>query len=296
MTEQPLDAERVAALLDGRLNAEERARVLGQLAADPEWREIAIDAGIASADLQLAPAAIAAPAAASPRADADPRAAGSRSTFRRTIPWIALAAAASVAVFVFRKPPTDEPRSVASVSPASARQFAMRSEDLGTLTRDRWATLRSGSTTLERVALSVRLGALAVDASLDQDGKGAEATAEMVDLMQSLPVAGAATGLLRQAVDSATQAQAFSATRALVDTTAFDAGVWLELIRAGGVSAISDSLATTLLSTVAQSMSASGDRAATIDTAIARLERELKAGRSPAAREAASELLRLLAS
>jgi hypothetical protein len=268
MGERPLTAERVAALLDGRLEGVERELVLAQVAADPEWREVLGEAGAAMEEIEM----VAADHAKAPVRDV--RSAATvpvRKTVGKTVlPWVGLAAAAVVGfVMVMRGdgwqvsvgrptvgdsvlirppevvtvpasslPPADSsvPSTIASSrpDPGAAMEIAMEPEALEALQRDRWSVQRAARDELSTTARSVRLGVYAVDAMLDRRGGGAEARAAMMELLEPVAGASVATALLRAASDSASNARAFEAVRALVDQDVFDVGVWLELVRADG--------------------------------------------------------------
>jgi hypothetical protein len=297
MSERPLTAERVAALLDGRLEGAERELVLAQAAADPEWREVLGEAGAAMEEVD----AVVVGDVTAPVRDVRPAATvvKRKTTGRNVLPWVGLAAAAVIGFVVVMRgdgwqlstgrptvgdsvlirppevlalpasplPPTDSsvpsmigdsvlirppgvltapasslPPAASSVpsmiatsrpEPGTAMEIAMAPEVLESLQRDRWSVQRAGRDELSTTARSVRLGVYAVDAMLDRGGGGAEARAAMMELLEPVAGASVATALLRAASDSASNARAFEAVRALVDQDGFDVGVWLELVRAG---------------------------------------------------------------
>jgi hypothetical protein len=231
----PLDAERVAAFIDGRLDVESRAAVAAQLAADPEWREL------------LADAAAVAEAAGSPKQDApqltvaratpttsDTRVVG---TGARGVPravWVVSALAAAALVVVVLRPRAGSVgyRSAAWViDPGAAVAVGSEPSDSAMLGQ-RWTVMRAGSIELSVRAQGVRLGVLAVDAMsalrLNPDSL-ASVRAQMLVLLEATRGSGPVAGVLRSASDSATLSDALHSIRGLVDSAAFDTGVWLQL-------------------------------------------------------------------
>ncbi len=242
----PLNDERVAALLDGRLAGAERDAVLAQLAADPEWRQVLIDAAIVIDDvssgretggtnLGVADAAVTRAAARQVLPIARGAVPASASMTRRLIPLAALAAAAAIGFLVLngRDRPESVPQITDGIDAGAAYTVALAPEALAALQRDRWSVQRAASDSVSAIGRAVRLGVWAVDAGLDRAGGGQEAREAMVALLAPVPGAGAATAMLRATKDSASSAQAFAAVRALVDPEAFDVGVALELVRSG---------------------------------------------------------------
>lgn len=285
MSDSSLNAERVAAFLDGRLSTEERAIVLAQLAADPDWREVAIDAAAISQDVNEADGNVESP---SLNLSTDAGADGSsltvgrrdsrRSATRTWAPWVALAAAASITVFALvRRDDTVVVETLpAPVAPVQALAMTVASEDVRDLMRERWRVVRAGAGTLDETTRSVRLGALSVDALLDREGQGAEARAEMVDLLQPLNAA-VARALVNDARDSASFVVAFGSVRQLVLADAYDVGVWLELLRAGSESARSAPGTIERLLRVVEAKELSPERAAELTARVRRLEEALRA-------------------
>jgi len=148
---------------------------------------------------------------------------------------------------------------------------------------------------MDDVARAVRLGALSVDALLDREGQGAEARAEMVELLA--PLNGAvARKLLTDARDSASLVPAFDAARGLVSQDAFDVGVWLELLRAGSDTAPTAPGMIALLRRVADAKQLSPERAAELAALVRRLENEHRVGESAIESTAAGDVLAILAS
>jgi len=300
----PLSAERVAAFLDGRLSAEERAVVLAQLAADPDWREIAVDAAAVRDEVQGSVGDGVALRLGMPSTQATDAEPGSirlleerRTAGTRWMPWVALAAAACVTIFVLSR--SEDTAIVndygARVAPVQALALGVSPDDARALTRERWRVVRAGTSSMDDVARAVRLGALSVDALLDREGQGAEARAEMVELLA--PLNGAvARKLLTDARDSASLVPAFDAARGLVSQDAFDVGVWLELLRAGSESAPTAPGMIALLRRVADAKQLSPERAAELAALVRRLENEHRVGESAIESTAAGDVLAILAS
>lgn len=288
MNEPPLTAERVAAFLDGRMSGEERLAVLAQLAADPEWRDIAIDAAAVRDEVE---------GSAHVGEKVPLPFASRRSAATRWMPWLALAAAACVAVFVLvrRDDAAAVPASDAPVAPVQALALSVSDEAARALTRERWQVVRAETVRIDDVARAVRLGALSVDALLDLAGEGADARAEMVELLE--PLNGAvARKLLSEARDSAALVDALDAARGLVAHEAFDVGVWLELLRAGSEAARTAPDMHALLRRVADAKQLSPEQAAELADRIRRLESNIRSEDQAAIRELASAVLTKLAS
>lgn len=237
----PLDAERVAAFLDGQLDGAEREAVLAQLATDPDWREVlvevraleALEAGAsppeasASATMTTVPALHTTP-------NGNERTRGVPDPARRQWPWWGLAAAAAIALVVWRneRGTDDTTQQMASLDAGAAYAMTLPQADLDALQRNRWPVQRAQTDSLSSIGRAVRLGAWAVDLGLNRT-KGQEEREAMEALLGPVPGAGAAIALLRIAHDSASHAQAIAAVRAIVMDDAFLAGVGLELLRAG---------------------------------------------------------------
>jgi hypothetical protein len=230
MNEQPLDAEVVAALLDGRLSAGDRAAVLALVAADPVWRELLPDAAAVAEEVGHERAV--APSGSVARGTPPPAHAPGVLPFRRRrMAFAALAAAAVVAVVLLRReagnPPTSvtqDPSTVIALGPGVRVTDSMRD--------GRWSVMRSGGLSVSSQARSVRLGVLAVDAvSSLREGSGPFTAdkSRVLEALDSFDGSAPAAALLRQASDSAGLQMALAAVRSLSDTARFDAGVWLEL-------------------------------------------------------------------
>ncbi len=280
MSEPALDAERIAAFLDGRLPESEREVVMAQLAASPEWQEIAVDA----AALRTANDAVA------------PARAGRALRFGNNRGML-LAAAASIAVFatLWSAGKSDVGADSPAITPLHAVTLVIASHDLSALSSERWVVVRSGNNEVDETARAVRLGVLSVDAVLDRAGDGAGAREEMLVLMRPLN-ASVASQLVLSARDSASYDGAFTSVRALVSSDAFDVGVWLELLRAGSSTAQANTDMIAALQRVLQTKQLSPERAEELTAHIRRLSDVLPTGELVNARAAATDVLKILAS
>lgn len=294
MIERPLDPERLAAFLDDRMSAEDRAQLLAQLAQDADAREILADASAVLADFPVGVAGAERTARveqASPGRAAPPA--------RRVWPLLTLAAAACVAVITLVRRP-DGPRMDRTpamiVSPASATTLALSSDARDALGRARWSVVRGSAVPMSSTARGVRLGALAVDAFLDRETLGADARSEMAELLAPIAGAGPARRLLAEAQDSAALVRAVNAARALVSADAFDSGVWLELLRADTPAARTAPGAITVLQRTLDASDLDVDRAEQARQHVAQLRERLADGAPGTLRAPADALLALLAS
>jgi hypothetical protein len=286
MADHPLDPERLAALLDDRLSAEDRAALLALLAQDSAAREILADASAVLDEVADRTATV-------------PERPLARPATRRCWPVLVLAAAASVAVVTMRQRATvarDAIASTALVSPAAVTTLALAPEARDALVRARWSVVRGSAAPLSSTARAVRLGALAVDAFLDRETIGGDARAEMATLLEPIAGGGPARRLLAEAQDSASMATAVNAARALVSADAFDVGVWLELLRADAPAARTASVAITVLQRTLDTADLAPDRAALAREQVMQLRERLAGEASGSLRAPADALLALLAS
>lgn len=286
MADHPLDPERLAALLDDRLSAADRAALLAQLAHDPAAREILADASAVLDEVDGHTATV-------------PERPLARPATRRWWPVLVLAAAASVAIVTMRQRADgarDAMASAALVSPAAVTTLALAPGDADALVRARWSVVRGSTAALSSTARAVRLGALAVDAFLDREAIGGDARAEMATLLEPIAGGGPARRLLAEAQDSAAVAAAVNAARALVSADAFDVGVWLELLRADAPAARGAPVAITVLQRTLDTADLAPDRAARAREQLTQLRERLAGETSGSLRAPADALLALLAS
>jgi anti-sigma factor RsiW len=234
----PIDAEEMAAFLDGRLVGEPRARMAARLAADPEWADFLVDvAAVAAAESE----AVRSSNAVAPAAVVVTTRSLHRATPHGARPWLRAAAivglglaAALTIVLLRRSPVPDEITAVTpSVDPSTVLALGNEITVSDAMREGRWTVTRSGSIVLSSNARAVRLGVLAVDATLALRGGGGDALAAerntIVELLSSAGGSSVATALLRTAADSVSLRIALDAVRGVVDTTLFDVGAWTEL-------------------------------------------------------------------
>ncbi|MBL0939052.1 MAG: hypothetical protein IBJ03_09160 [Gemmatimonadaceae bacterium] len=233
MSDAQVTAESVAALLDGRLTGEERARVLRLLAEDPEWRDVALEAMAMSAESDRSLTGLSAvyDAAVVP-------AVGSR-TWSRT-GW-ALAASLFAAVALGgvwwqtsqRAPALAPLMEVAMIERSSVRSFE---EPLLGLRGGR--ALSAG--VISDRARSVAIGAMsaALVSARAQSAVAGEAANDVTlgDLLAALrdvPGTAPQSAALRQARTAEEVAVVATAIRLQTDSAAFDVGAYLHLRRSG---------------------------------------------------------------
>lgn len=288
MSEQRIDPERLAALMDGRVDDAERAALIARLASDPELLAIYADAVAASAEA-TAPALTVSTATAPRR--------------RSAVRWIALAAGVVLLVgipAILRRSASetstfgDPAQFVALLSP---RDRGLPSDWNGTP----WSATRSISIVASPSARAVRVGARIVDLELSSrrpDSAAALIAGDLAALVGDMPgAAPIAVTYLKlasgQTVDSATLTATRAATAALVGAAGVDLGAWVESARiaaAAGDTAfftrdsalparlkqISDPAATTAITTIRSALRApSGIDFATIRPALDALLRAL---------------------
>jgi len=238
MSERPLDAERVAALLDGRLSASERELVLAQIAADPEWREVLADAASAVAvpagvDVSLAMPLPALQGAPRDALDEARRAATTMTTDRRTVRWAPIMLAASVILAVALGTWRFTTRTASPFLPTE-NPITVALEEATDLTRDqvtldsRWPRVRALTEVLTARAIGVRVGAMSVDMLARSQPKDSATLSgvreELVTTLQLVPGSGPIVSGIQNAATNVELEQALRSRRLLVDSVAFDAG------------------------------------------------------------------------
>ena len=182
----PIDPERIAALIDGRLNADQRAALLAELDASPEAFEAYSDAVAALRDIDGdRPASIGGGTPPSGRVSRP---------FRSYAPTIALAAVILIAVALplarsARGPRLDEPRTLAALlQPTSS----------GVTTP--WSELRGSGDALSPRARGVRIGARIVDLELlarSRDTSAARVALQVAALLDGIPAGSLAASAYR---------------------------------------------------------------------------------------------------
>lgn len=221
LTDSPhIDPERLAALLDGRLDAAQAAAVRAQLAtASDDILTAYADAVTVSAELTRDIAPI--------------------SSARGGRRWLALSsigavAAAALAVVVVRS----ERNPSAGYRPgvlAAAIPLNAPGPDAPV-----WGTTRGGAVTVEQRSRSVRIGALLVDleVGMRRDDHGRAAAGAIARLLQGVPVGATASAPLQAYADSRDATMSTDRRRELgqmalqlMDGTLADAGAYLEAAR-----------------------------------------------------------------
>lgn len=293
-----VDPERVAALLDGRLDAAQRAEVLAQLEASPEALEAYADAVAVLRELEAEPDATRVAPAESRRT----RFAGRRSM----VYSLALAAGIVLVVLVVRENgarPESLPEPSAMVA-AIARPPAEPGEALGAAL---WSEQRSGDVTLSMRARATRLGVRIVQLAWMARAGDTAATAAALQIaafLDDVPAGSVAAAAYRAmadrapaAMDDAELARAARLAEEVTDGRALRAGAWLEVARVAVQQRDTEFLHATGSREVARAIvsDASEQPAAAL---AARLDRELRAPAPDweALRDILPSLLRALAS
>lgn len=305
MPDSPLDAERLAALLEGRLSESERARVLEELATQEQWRGVFADVVAVlpevrpEAEPEAEPEAVRAPEPARATAGTRP----SRVWRAGGWTWTATALAASLGVvFVGRVWLSDrEPLPGASgFLPAAAATVALEPDTLASLRANRWSASRAGQLEFDEATVAVRLGALAVDvvlATAATSAVGAQRERDEVQLLLAgVTGSGAARRLLQGAADSAATMTALQAVRDLVDADAFDAGATLALLRVDPSSAAGADSVAARVRRVSARAAWSPEKRGLVSAGVAPLVSARSAADADELRLAAAALLRAMAS
>jgi len=221
------DAERLALLLEGKLSAEDRTKLLADLEASPELREAYADA-IAVLD-------VAVPA---PARDRGPTPISSAPSLRRRVTGFAIAAGLLLALLVpltrSARRPTNLPQSSAIVA-----LLADRGRDASQLEAKPWRELRGASQTLPRRASAVRIGALIADfdiASARGDSSASVIAARIAALADAYPGGGGAGDAYRavaadRTATAAKKDEALGAMETLAGANELRLGTWLEAAR-----------------------------------------------------------------
>lgn len=224
MTDPLDDAERIAALLDGRLDARQREEILARLGTSNVALEAFVDAaGVIHGE--------------GPRAKALPA---------RSLRWrrAGLAIAASIVAIITIV-------SLARMYPASApsadpRRFAVSLASESTLPSDwngaPWATTRGTAEPLTDSARAIRLGAHLTDLILEiraSDARAARSAADIAVLLDAVPGSASVAQIFRQMVDTTRDAHGRDSLLALgaplaaviAGREAVDLGAWMEAAR-----------------------------------------------------------------
>ena len=228
---QPIDPERIAALIDGRLSAAERTALLAELEASPEAFEIYNDAvaALREGDMETAPgmAAGTSPARSTPR------------WFRTYAPVMALAAALVIAVALpmmrrAGRSGLEEPRAIAAlVGPTGDATTIWQ--------RTPWNESRGSTDALSARSRAVRIGARIVDLELLARAGDTSATRialQIASLLDAVPAGAVAASAYRslasQAIGSASAdalGRAASFAEQVAGVSAVRVGAWIEVAR-----------------------------------------------------------------
>lgn len=231
MSEQRTDPERLAALMDGRVDDAERAVLLAQLASDPDMLEIYADAVAASAAEVPNPELTVSTTTISPRRQSPAR-------------WLALAAGIALLIGIptlMRRPSGDTSTIATPGDPAQfVAMLASRNQGLPSDWNGApWSATRSATVLASPSARAIRVGARLIDLELSRrkpDSVSTLIAGELAALIGDLPGTAPitvtylklATG---QAVDSATFAATRTAATALAGAAGVDLGAWIESAR-----------------------------------------------------------------
>jgi hypothetical protein len=236
MTARSPDAERLAALLDGRLDARGREELLAELANSPETLEVLADATVALRETEESRGDAAPP-------PADDRVAGARRPewFFRRGPLMMLVAALLLAVVVplgWRK--LDWGRRAGSAELAALVPDPRPDAFTGGA---QWSVTRGSADALSERATGVRLGARVVDlqiaARMRDTVQVASIATEIASTLAGVPGGSAASGALSEAAHGVAAARQSAASlasvvrdaRSLVREDWFDMGAWAESAR-----------------------------------------------------------------
>lgn len=227
----PVDPERLAALIEGRLTAEQRTALLGELDASPEALEAYADAVYAVRELE-GDGKVLDVQTSLPRRSA-------RSAWTRYVPTIAVAAAILIAVAL----PLARRAGVARLDESAVIAGALGpvSESSNPWPRVPWSEQRGPSDALSPRARAVRIGARIVDLDLlarAGDTSASSAALQVAALLDGVPAGGVAAAAYRALGEQDTgsaQRAALGTAASLAEQVAGEAevraGAWLEAAR-----------------------------------------------------------------
>jgi hypothetical protein len=234
VTGPTIDPERMAALLDGRVDAREREALMAELAASGEDLEVFADAVAVMGETGGAVA------------DAPPDAGVIPLHPRRAAVWRWLPAVAAAAVLVMLAPwLADRLRSDAPVDPARLALLLERA-DAGLpegWNRHPWTATRGAGDPLTGETRAVRLGAHLLTLELAAragDPEAGQIAAEVGALLDDVAGGGPAAAVYRQVAREVDEGRApepallrdgWEAASALVDAQMLGVGAWLEAAR-----------------------------------------------------------------
>jgi hypothetical protein len=228
-----MDAEKLAALMDGRLNESERADLLARLAASPEELEVHGDAAAVLGELEPESGKV---LPLAPRVPA-----GRRRVYR----W--LAAAAILAGIALVGPLFQFVRRSAPPGPGRFTELLVENGALlpAGFEERPWTTVRGGGTEpLTTSALAARAGALAVDLEIavwSRDSAAPRLAGELALLLSSIPAGAPVAAMYRDVGQRAPEAspeevrplldRAGAAASELTEPQVYHLAAWAEAAR-----------------------------------------------------------------
>lgn len=231
MSASHIDPERLAALLDGRLDADERAALLAQLEESPEMLQVWADALAVQDELASEDETLNTPV--------------TRRATRRwndfPASWMVLAAAVLLAIVAplawrARRPALQSPMELASRVDIASGPAASAGPP--------WSQTRGATQPAQRSGRAIRIGARLVDLEVlarANDSNAARVALELSAMMSELPAGGpvavAFRSLAQRSVssDPAALRDAISAAEAVAGRNDVRAGAWLEAARLAAV-------------------------------------------------------------
>jgi hypothetical protein len=234
VTKPTMDAERFAALLDGRLSAADRETLMAELADSDEGLEVLADAIAVSDDASAVED--------EPDTDADATVVPLRPRLRPAV-WGAAMAVAAVLALLLAAPWLMQ--RIRSAEPAGPAQVAMLLADSPTTMPDEWnrrpwTATRGAEDPVTPEARSVRLGAVLLElevAARAGDEGAARLSEEAALLLGGFPGAGPASSIYRAAAGRFAEAPAEAAALlpegeaaalAVADAERVRIGAWLQ--------------------------------------------------------------------
>jgi hypothetical protein len=222
-SENSLDPQALAALIDGRLTGPEREALLARLAASDDDAALFSDAVAVSAELLGDEQRAAAPSARPTR------------TALRGQTWLALALAAGIVAVAATALLTRE-----DGARTFAQLLARPAAYPAGMDASPWSDARSTGIVLSERSRSTRLGALATELELRvaaADPSAGQPADAIVEHLAGVPGSGPVAALFRQlraptgSADAASVGHAVDRLRAIVDAEWFTVGAWLQAAR-----------------------------------------------------------------
>ena len=265
----PVDPERLAALLDNRLDPKARDEVVRQLATSDEALDAFADAAAVLREIEEEDSRSGSVSPSSPFSSPSmtpARAAASRRWFRSPALRAALAAAIVIAVVI---PITLRTRNTSATGASTSVEALSVAAGLpSTWNSAPWSARRGDNAPLTPSARAVRLGARLTDLELSiraRDTMSKIFADDAATLLADLPVSGPAVSAMRAVGSDTSALQRFFAARrmaeSLVDRTPLDEGSWLEAARIAASRRDAPFFRATTSSQVAKSTLGDADRA-----------------------------------